>query len=87
MSDTSNAAPKIYATLVRGALYKYHGKTFVPGEPLEVTAAQAAYLKEYAVDILTVEGEEVIRPKFAISNSGDAASVSGPKSRPRTRTR
>lgn len=86
MDTTPNQTPKIFATLVRGALYKYHGKTFTPGMSVEVTAAEQAYLKEHAVDVLTVEGEEVIRAKFAFSD-GNATSVSGSKSRPRTRTR
>jgi hypothetical protein len=85
--NETNAAPKIYATLVRGVVYIYGGKTFEANSPVEVTAAERAYLEVEAVDVLTVEDEEVLRQKFTFAVEGEATNVSGTQSRPRTRAR
>lgn len=90
MNDTTTPAPKSFATLTRGNVYILGDKIFEAGVAVEVTAEEKAILVADAVDFITVEGEEIARPKFTFNDAaGDEGeeNISGGTSRPRTRAR
>lgn len=88
MNDIPTTAPKSFATLSRGNIYILGDKIFEAGVAVEVTAEEKATLEADAVDYITVEDEEVARPKFTFSFGDEGGeNVSGTQSRPRTRAR
>jgi len=81
MSDTK----KIFATLVRGSIHIYAGKTFEQGKPVEVTAKEKAHMEVHAVDSMMAGGEEIAFPKFKFTDSPDPDE--GKVGEPRRRSR
>ena len=66
----SSKAP-FKATLKRGRLYVYGGQKFEKGKAVGVSEETADYLRENAVDHITVEGESEARPKFLIEKNAE----------------
>jgi hypothetical protein len=90
MSTTENTSNTvIWATLSRGRVYFYNGKEFHFEVPQIVTQAEHDYLKDNAVDQVTVEdeGEHQNRSKFTFTTGpvGEAAPVVSPPPRARRR--
>jgi hypothetical protein len=66
-TETETGAKKILATLTRGRVYMLmnggDGLIFENGKPREVTADQRDYLRDNALDIVSVEGEAEYQPR------------------------
>lgn len=52
-----------FGVLVRGRVYYLRDKVFEKGKPVPVTAEEEEYLKEHAVDEVTVEDEFEHQPR------------------------
>lgn len=89
MSETENATPAKAATprtatLVRGRYYDCKGKVWNSEDPKMVTQTisedEEEYLREHAVIVKTVDGQEFRVPRFEFSTDKDQAA-------PRVRSR
>lgn len=92
MSTNDEAADVLatarFATLKRGRVYFLRDREFAYDVPQQVNAADEAWLKEHAVDEVTVEdeGEFQVRQKFEFTDGPVGDSADAPVS-PRTRRR
>lgn len=86
--STKEEATVTYATLIRGRCYFLRDREFVTGVAQIVSDEDRDWLKEHAVDEVTVEGEgeHQKRPKFKfeVAREGDKPE---PPSSPRVRSR